>query len=275
MAYEAPVLAAIPHNRSANSAENGHAPIPYGTQEAFRTLRSNLQLAHLDNEMTTLLVTSALPEEGKSTVVKHLAMAYREAGTRVAVVELDLRRPTLAKQFGLRRQPGLTEALVSGDGIASAMQTVGVEVPAAVAEHSDVDPEVVQTNGALGMAESGGALAVLTSGAIPANPSSILATQRIRSVLKELAEDFDVVLIDTAPVLAVGDTLTLLSEVDAVVLVSRMGSSTRDAAKSLVETIHRAPHVRVLGVAVNDVPESQTSYPATRYDGVPGAAIPR
>src|SRR5918994_1564245 len=133
-AYRMPVLAHIPHDRSGRSRKNDQNPAPYATEEAFRTLRSNLQLADVDHEISTLLVTSALPAEGKSPVVARLAMAYSEAGRRVAVVELDLRRPTLAQQFGLNRQPGLTEALVTSASIGSALQPVMASVPTAVVE---------------------------------------------------------------------------------------------------------------------------------------------
>jgi succinoglycan biosynthesis transport protein ExoP len=256
--YGAPVIGVVPRVRDIDSRHGKDLDLPEMGREAFRMLRSNLQLADLDNGLSTLLVTSAVPEEGKSTVVRNLALAYRESGLRVAVAELDLRRPRLAHLFGLRSEPGLTDVLVSGNGVTAALQPVAAGM-AAVAEHRAVGG-MSGHNGAGATLGTAGTLSVLTSGAIPPNPPAVLAAQRLHAVLSELESDHDIVLIDSAPILAVGDTLPLLSAVDGVLVVTRAHSTTRDAARRLSDAVARAPGVRVVGVVVNDMREQQAGY---------------
>jgi succinoglycan biosynthesis transport protein ExoP len=253
--YGAPVIGVIPHVRDIASRRGKDLDLPETAREAFRMLRSNLQLANLDNGLSTLLVTSAVPEEGKSTVVRNLALAYREAGLRVVVAELDLRRPQLAGLFGVRQEPGLTNALIKGNGVTAALQPVAGGI-AALAERRTIT-RAGQENGT---GAAIGTLSVLTSGPIPPNPPAVLAAQRIHAVLSELQAAHDIVLVDSAPVLAVGDTLPLLSAVDGVVVVSRAESTTQDAAKRMAAAVARAPGVRVVGVVVNDVQEHQAGY---------------
>ena len=232
--------------------------LPEPGREPFRMLRSNLQLADLDNPLSTVLIASAVPGEGKSTIVRNLALAYREAGLRVAVAELDLRRPTLAQLFQVEREPGFTNVLIRGHGIGDALQpvvgTTGQLIPDAPAHRAP------GTNGAATAVETRGTLAILTSGAILPNPSAVLAAARVAGVLEELKANHDIVLIDSAPVLAVGDTLALLPVVDGVVVVTRADSTTKDAAKRLASAVSHAPGARVVGVVVNDMREEQAGY---------------
>ena len=112
--FDLPVLATVPHVRGGGRK---HGQMPNGFREPFRSLRVNLDLARTPFQAKVILVTSAVPGEGKSTIVRNLALSYGEAGTRVAVVEGDLRKPTLAARFGVDHGPGLAEALAQDDDL--------------------------------------------------------------------------------------------------------------------------------------------------------------
>lgn len=258
--YDAPVLGAVPRLKEPAGAVNGAIALTDESREAFRMLRSNLQLATLDSGLSTILVASAVPSEGKSTILRNLAIAYREAGLRVAVVELDLRRPSLAALFRVEREPGLTEVLVGGNGLGEALQAVAVRDGTPPRDAKGSQPSAGASNGgAAGLGESG-QLSILTSGSLPPNPPAVLAAERIWEVLGELKRDHDVVLVDSAPLLAVSDTLPLISRVDGVLVVARLASTRRDAADRFRTTLSRVPDARVLGVVVNDVKSDVGGY---------------
>ena len=197
--------------------------------EAFRTLRTNLQFSALDRELRTLLVTSAGPGEGKSTITLNLAIAITQSGKEVILVDADLRKPVIHKLFGLRNEIGLTNILVHG--------------PAEEALQETAVPN----------------LKVVTSGPIPPNPAEMLASgmmDKVRDFLKERAE---MVLFDCPPVVAVTDAAVLSRKVDGVLLVVQLGAVEREAArqaKALLENVD-AP---LLGVVINNVAESSGYY---------------
>lgn len=257
--YGAPVLGVVPRLRR---SRDGRLDLTPAGQEAFRMLRSNAQLADLDGEISTLLVTSAIAQEGKSTVVRNLAFAYQETGLRVAVVELDLHRPRLSELFGINREPGLTNVLLGDNGVGDALQhvIVGAGGHTAVVDHYGTGSRTPGSNGFDSMPVDNGSLSVLTSGSISSNPAAILGAQRVHDLLDKVKADHDLVLIDSPPLLAVGDTLPLLSAVDGVLVVARADLTTQEAAKRLTGAIERAPQVRVIGVVVNDVQREQAGY---------------
>lgn len=197
--------------------------------EAFRTLRTNLQFSALDRELRTLLVTSAGPGEGKSTITLNLAIAITQSGKEVILVDADLRKPVIHKLFGLRNEIGLTNILVHG--------------PAEEALQETAVPN----------------LKVVTSGPIPPNPAEMLASgmmDKVRDFLKERAE---MVLFDCPPVVAVTDAAVLSRKVDGVLLVVQLGAVEREVArqaKALLENVD-AP---LLGVVINNVAESSCYY---------------
>ena len=245
--YDAPVLAALPHVRRPLPKPRRGVVTVDDLSEAYRTLRVNIDLARKTEGLRTLLVASALPEEGKSSVVRNLAIAYRDAGLRVAVLETDLRRPSLAGLLGVVVEPGLVEALQEPD--------------------AELDMQHVAEAAGDGAGDNGhrqngrhGAIDVLVSGEPADNPTALLTAERLRPVLATLASRYDVVLLDSAPILSVGDALPLLPLVDGVVLVVRVGLSTGKAAARLRRTLTRVANVRVLGVVVNDVPDDPGRY---------------
>lgn len=270
-AYGAPVLASLPHLRSGTaSRHNGQSPeIVPPFREQVRGLRTNLRLASPDDPLRTLLVTSALPGEGKSTLVVNLALAYADAGLRVAILECDLRQPSMAKLIPVSPAPGLTEVLAGECELESAVQRVAVSTP--VTPPASVGPREREPTGV--WVRDSAALTVLTAGASPADPSSLLATQRMRRVLESARDDVDIVVVDTAPLLSVADALPLVGLVDATILVARVGTAHEAAGRRVREIIDRTPGASLIGIVVNDVPASDFASEYYGY-GSAGSSAP-
>jgi capsular exopolysaccharide synthesis family protein len=241
--FDLPVLATLPHVRRSELAKS---EIPTSLREQYRALRVNLDMARRERADKVIMVTSALPSEGKSTVVRNLGLSYRDAGARVAIIEADLRKPVLAAQFGVSAGPGLSEMLADGG-----------ELPI-IRTSNDAAPN----NG------HSGELDLTVAGAAPYDPTALLTEGRLRGVISNLADKYDIVLIDSPPLLSVSDGLPLLGVVDGVLLVVRGGTMTRSAADRLRRTIERVGATRkvdLLGVVANDVADDLASY--YRRDG--------
>jgi Mrp family chromosome partitioning ATPase/capsular polysaccharide biosynthesis protein len=254
-AYDAPVLAAMPQLQGGITVRsNGDTPqIAPALREAVRGLRTNLQLASPDKPLRSFVVTSGLAGEGKSTLVLNLALAYAESGLRVAVIECDMRLPSMSRLIAVKRSPGLSDVLAGDCGLAEAVQRVEVGTTAAplVAVPAGGSP----ATGA--WSRQPAALTMLTAGAQPGDPSSLLATEAMRGVLASAQADADIVIIDTPPLLAVSDALPLLAHVDGVIIVARLGTTNRSAGRRLREVTKRIPGATVLGVVANAVPASE------------------
>lgn len=255
-AYGAPLLAVLPHSDDPVPVPGGMAALSADFREPFRTLRTNIELAAVDAPPRTILVSSAMPGEGKSTVARNLALAFHEAGKRVAVVDLDLRHPALQSLFGVTPGPGMTDVLRREKELDEVMLPVGTRV----AELDDLldfeaggRPARNGANGHSAEAMYVPALTLLLGGAPPANPPAVLASNRVVEVLDELRGSHDVVVIDSAPVLAVTDTVPLLRYADATVFVGRLGVTTRDTARRLGGFVERVPGLNMLGVVANDL----------------------
>ena len=189
--------------------------------EAFRTLRTNIQFSGLDQPCRSIVVTSAVPGEGKSTAVANFGIVSAQAGARVCLIDSDLRRPTLHHLFGLDNASGLTTALVEGVSFAE------------VAQRSQVPN-----------------LSVLTSGPLPPNPAELVGSHRMRESLQAAIESFDLILCDSPPVMAVGDAAALAAQCDGVVLVIQIGKTAHDILRRVVDQID-AVKGRILGVLLN------------------------
>lgn len=268
-AFGRPLLAVLPHTDDPAPTRTGEPALGSDFREPFRVLRTNLELASVDAPLRTIVVSSAMPGEGKSTVVRNLALAFREAGKRVAVVDLDLRHPTLAPLFGTSSGPGVTEVLREEIELKEAVLRIGVGLPV-LDELPRRDPEPLEptvarrparnrangrtgANGQNGKTAHGSQITLLLAGARSANPPAVLASAKLVEVLDELRKRFDVVLIDSAPVLAVADTVPLLRYADAALFVGRLDVTTRDTAKRLMEFLARVPDLNLLGVVANDL----------------------
>lgn len=205
--------------------------------EAFHRLRMNL-LARTDNNPPgVVLVTSAKPGDGKSTVVAHLASSLARSGRSVIAIDTDLRRPSLHKRFGAPNEVGLSSILAQGATIAGTVT------------HTEIED-----------------LRLLTSGPLSPNPADLLSSKRMQEIISELKNEFDAVLIDTPAILAVVDTAVLAPLADIVLLVVELGRSSRSAVQSALEQL-RYLGISVDGVVVNRVGPSSSYYAYYRYYG--------
>lgn len=189
--------------------------------EAFRTLRTNLMFSSLEHPLTTLLVTSPAPEEGKSTTLANLAVTLAQGGRQVILVDCDLRRPSQHTLFGVPAEPGLTNAILDK-----------VEAPPLVATGVE-------------------GLSLLPAGAVPPNPADLLGSRRMEAIIANLKTRADLVLFDAPPVIAVTDAALLASKLDGVLLVVSAGRTQRDhaqRAKDLLEKIH----IRIVGTVLTN-----------------------
>ena len=221
----------------------------HGSQgETFRLLRTNLDFVRLLSNPGTILVTSALEREGKSTTTANLAIALARAGQRVALVDLDLRRPYLHRFFDLQGRPGLTQLALRQAELADVLAPLAFTAR----NGGPSDP------GGNGHRINAGELVVIGSGPIPPNPGEFVGTAAIARVLEDLRKVFDTVLIDTPPALQVGDAISLSAHVDALIVVCRMKVVRRPVLKELRRVLDTSPAAK-LGFVLADA-ESEDGY---------------
>lgn len=198
--------------------------------EAYRTLRTNLDFAGIEEPFSSILITSANAQDGKSTVTANLAVVLSQAGHNVMVVDCDLRKPTLHKIFSVGNNQGFTNCIMQ-----------------------NLDPSEIAYRGL------DQHLAVLTSGPLPPNPAEILASHRARELLGNLRDKYDYVLIDSPPMAAVTDAAILSTRVDAVILVVKAGNTHVDRAIKVKEQLDRAK-ARIIGVVLNQAKIDMSTY---------------
>jgi tyrosine-protein kinase Etk/Wzc len=206
--------------------------------EAFRNIRTNLKLSP---SKKAILFTSAGPEEGKTTIMLNIGLAVAQTGARTLLVSTDLRRPVIAKTFGMSREPGLTE-LVAGM----------VRLEEAIKSISDFATADTKYNDAIKKFPGLENVWILPSGRIPVNPAEILAFKKLDNIIEELKERFDFVLFDSPPVLPVTDASLLASKVDGVVLCYEIGKISREAlvrAKVQLELVG----AHISGIVLNHI----------------------
>ena len=191
--------------------------------EAYRSLRTNLLFSDMSNPARTIVVTSTGPQEGKSLTTVNLGTAIAQLGQNVLLVDADLRRPILHRVFDADRSKGLSTALAGESTMEEAI--VKTDIPN---------------------------LSVLTSGALPSNPSEILGSLQMKELISQAREQYDIVLFDSAPVLTMADTPVLCSEVEGTLLVIDAGSTTSKALGMTIEQLERV-EARILGVVLNNV----------------------
>jgi succinoglycan biosynthesis transport protein ExoP len=232
---------------------------PVGPQsEAFRMLRTNLEFAALDRDVKTIMVTSAVEQEGKSTTIANLAVALARSGRRVVLVDLDLRRPFIDKFFGIQG-PGLTQVALGHASLDEALVRVAIAAPgsdAPVAAKGNGGRKAVKANGNGNGSLLRGVLDVLPSGPIPPDPGEFVGTQALGEILSELRERADVVLVDAPPALHVGDALRLSARVDGILLVTRMKVVRRHTLSELARQVATVP-TPVLGFVVTGAQDEQ------------------
>jgi len=231
--------------------ENGRKRLTEADLEGFRVLRTNLDFLDVDSPVKTVLVTSPLPAEGKSTVATSLASAYVLAGKRTLLVECDLRRPTMAKRLGCEPGPGLSDYLIGQAGPGEVVQ----KVPLAESQNGTAAPTLV----------------AITAGSPTPRPAELLASKRFAAFLDQVREAYDVVVLDCTPLLSVGDALQLVPRVDGVVLCVRAEQTTREQARAARQALEHFPD-RPIGVVVTGVkPGHELDYGYYSYAYAPTA----
>lgn len=203
--------------------------------EAFRVLRTNMQYVEVDEDQRVIVLTSSLPGEGKSTTAINLAVTMAQAGHRVALIECDLRRPLIASRLGIDGAVGTTSVLIGKVSMREAMQKVG-----------------------------DGGLQVLACGPIPPNPSELLQSKAMDTLLSDLRSEFDVVLLDAPPLLPVTDAALLAAETDGALVVVRHGKTTKDQLTHALERLD-AVDAKTLGLVFNMVPARRAGGGAYSY----------
>jgi Mrp family chromosome partitioning ATPase len=226
-----PLLGRVPRPRRRLRQENRLVMLdePLGIHaQTFRRLRTSLEFVNFERKARTIMVTSALPREGKSTTVSNLAIALARAGRRVVLVDLDLVRPFLQSFFDIDGDYGFTDVVVKRVGLDQAIRSIALPREGSfTADFSSNGGSPVANRTANGRAPAECVLNVLPAGTIPPAADEFLESNGVSAVLSELSARFDVVLLDTAPVLAVGDVLAMSAKVDAIVAVTRLGIDRR------------------------------------------------
>jgi receptor protein-tyrosine kinase len=193
--------------------------------EAFRVLRTNLQFSNLDAKRQMVVISSAVPEEGKTFVATNLAISMAKAGRSVLLVDADMRNPNVADLLGLENSVGVITVLLGRTTLEHAIQ-----------EHVS-------------------GVSFLGTGIQPPNPAEVLDTQAMRDLLGTVRAEYDVVIIDAPPILPVADAAILATEVDGVLLLARYGSTTRDQLRQAVSRVDSVGG-RLLGTILNRSPRS-------------------
>lgn len=223
--------------------------------ESFRTLRTNVQFLDLDDSARSFTITSALPSEGKSTTAANLAIAMAENGARVAVIDADLRRPRLDEVLGVEGAVGLTDVLIGQAELEDVLQPWGT-----------------------------GGLHVLPAGRVPPNPSELLGSQRMQSLIRILDDHFDYVIIDAPPLLPVTDAAILSRITGGAIVISSSGRATKNQLRLALDALASVGS-RTLGVVMTMVPVKGMNaygygtyyayYGTTGGRGVDETAVPR
>ncbi|MDY5382763.1 MAG: CpsD/CapB family tyrosine-protein kinase [Megasphaera elsdenii] len=196
--------------------------------EAYRAIRTNLQFAGAGKQLKTLVFTSAVPGEGKSTTVANLAIVMGQDDKHILLIDCDMRKPVVHRRFGLLNR-GLSNCFAE-------------DLPLKEVIQADVFPN----------------LDVVTSGPVPPNPAELLGSKKMEALLQEAAETYDYVFLDMPPVLAVTDAALMSSRVDGTVIILGSGDIGPDEGKQAKELLEKV-HANILGVILNKVPQHHKS----------------
>lgn len=231
-----PVLGCVPKYSNKNGERTSDLIITQdsksGISEAVRTLRTNLQFTSIDKKMKTILVTSSVPSEGKSFVAANLAVALAQSGHKVLLIDSDIRRGRQHRIFGFHNKKGLSNLLLEDAG----------QVYRSYINETDIPN-----------------LYLMFKGATPPNPSELLNSDKNKKLIESLANNFDTVILDGAPITGLADSLVLSTIVDGVIVVS----VERETSKTLLETTKKSLDnvgANVIGVVLNKTEKSKSKY---------------
>ncbi len=215
--------------------------------EAYRVLRTNIQYSSIDNPLKILTITSAGPEEGKTTTVINIAVAFVQSGNRVLIIDGDMRKPKLHKILGVVNSNGLTSILVNRADYKDYVRKTKLE-----------------------------GLEIITCGAIPPNPSELLESNQMKLLVQQVKEDYDMVIIDSPPVVSVTDAAIISAIVDGTILVAGAGSVDKSNLKRAKEYLLKV-NANIIGVVLNkfDINSMGKYYHYNYYYGEGGVSKKR
>lgn len=198
--------------------------------DQFRTIRTNVQFAAIERDIHSIVITSAVPGEGKSTVSANLAAVFAQQGKKVLLADMDLRRPTVHRVFSVPNFVGLTSILQ---------------------KKISIEDAVIETN-----IEN---LTLLTSGPIPPSPSDVLSSKAMKNLLNELKEKYELIIYDTPPLLSVSDAEIISEQCDGVILVISTGRTELEQVKKAKKKL-MATKVKIFGAVLNNVKKEKKDY---------------
>lgn len=204
--------------------DNPSSPIA----EAYRKIATNIEFSNIDNEIKTIMITSAKQDEGKTTTICNLALVMTELKKNILLMDLDLRKPAIHKQFELSNKKGLTDLLINKDDYKTYIQNV----------YPGLD--------------------VLTTGMIPANPAEIINSRTLKELIKEMAKSYDYIFLDAPPVMLVSDPITISTYANAVILAIEHGKTEKELAKKAVDSLKQV-NANIIGAVFNNIPVSNQS----------------
>ena len=196
--------------------------------EAYRKIATNIEFSNIDNEIKTIMITSAKQDEGKTTTICNLVMVMTELKKKILLIDLDLRKPAVHKTFKISNKQGLTDILINKDDYKSYLHNV----------YQGLD--------------------ILTTGMIPANPTEIINSKALKELIKEMSKSYDYIFIDAPPVMLVSDPITISTYSDAVILAIEHGKTEKELAKKAVESLKQV-NANIIGAVLNNIPVSKQS----------------
>ncbi|MBI4722222.1 MAG: polysaccharide biosynthesis tyrosine autokinase [Candidatus Stahlbacteria bacterium] len=217
------VISSIPRVSKSNKLSLLINHSPSYVSEAYKILRTNIGFTNPDSPVKVILVTSATPKEGKSTIASNLAIAMAQLGKNVLLADADLRKPTLTKIFNLENNNGITNVLIRETDISSAIVSTAIEN-----------------------------LSLISSGKIPPNPSELLESHQMDILIETLKEKFDYVIFDTPPAVGVTDAVILSKKIDGVLIVVEAGRTNKFMLSHIKENFERV-NAHLLGIVLNKV----------------------
>jgi len=204
--------------------------------EAYRTLRTNIQFSSVDKELKTIVVTSSKSKEGKSSVASNLAYSFAESGKNVLLIDCDLRKPMIHRNFNISNLKGLTNILIGEKSFS----------------------EVVSNH------EQRKELHILPSGPLPPNPAELLGSKRMKDFIETVRNDFDIVIFDTPPIGLVTDSAIISTIADGTIIVINVGETEIELAQHSVDLLKKV-NANIIGVVLNKIPIKNNKYYGYSY----------
>ncbi|MDI9217081.1 MULTISPECIES: CpsD/CapB family tyrosine-protein kinase [Clostridium] len=197
--------------------------------ESYRTLRTNIQYSSFDKEYRVIMVTSSEPGEGKSTTAGNLALCLAQGDKKVILIDCDLRKPSIHKKFKVSNIIGLSDVIIGKEELVAAIHRYNQN------------------------------LVILTSGKIPPNPSEMLSSKAMTTLIEELKNNFDYIILDTPPVQAVTDSQILSTKADGTILVVRAEKTKKDSVENAINLLKKVK-ANIIGTVLNGVDNGRNKY---------------